>query len=46
MRSSSEACGLAPWAFGSQSNPHSRGRTTRLVSRVVRVVSQANIHFA
>ncbi len=36
----------AGFVGSSQSNPHSRGRTMRLVSRVVREVSQANIHFA
>ncbi len=30
----------------SQSKPHSRGRTMRLVSRVVSAVSHAYIHFA
>jgi len=32
--------------FFNQSNPHSRGLTTRFVSRVVSLVSHAVIHFA
>lgn len=36
----------APGQSGSQSKPHSRGRTMRLVSRVVRSVSQRSIQLA
>src|SRR5947207_3963694 len=41
--------GQLPFTSGqrlAQSMPHSRGRTTRLLSRVVRRVSHAYIHFA